>query len=248
MSEQSANNTRAQQDSNMSERPTSESPQQAPGTMSTPPGAANAPRTKLDKKPFPLMKLPAELRLQIYRACFNDLMEKKKGLSTRAGIRGLYAPLLLRSSSKVRREAAPIFYKECIGNEGSIKGGHWMLKADGCPDMIVLLKAMSASLAEYAPNVTVAIYVEALSPQWGQMPHLQYISRFAMVLLSYIRSQHGVLPQGEGQDRVSTDAATIFDDDGYQEEVGGLNIWYVPGFGLRVVGPLAGLDWSGLTL
>lgn len=190
------------------------------------------------------MKLPAELRLLIYRDCFDELIEKKKGLSDKAGICGLCAPSLLHSSSQVRREAAPIFYKECVGNEGFVKGGVWVLTADDPEDMIVRLKAMSASLAQHAPTATVAICVQIRRYK----SNFLQLSRLVVVLLSHIRTQHGVLPQNQGQDRVSTDAVTTFDYDEHHEEVGGLSVWYVQGFGVQVLGPLAALDWSGLTL
>lgn len=119
-----------------------------------------------------------------------------------------------------------------------------MLTADDPEDMIVRLKAMSASLAQHAPTAIVAICVQV---RRYETDFLQ-LSRLVMVLLSYIRSQQGVLPQNQGQDKASTDVVTTFDYDEHHEEVGGLSVWYVQGFGVQVLGPLAALDWSGLTL
>jgi hypothetical protein len=96
-------------------------------STTAPPSTADTDGTKSDNTAFPLMSLPPELRLKIYRHHFEDFHCSKGTSGTLWDDDQWNSLSLLRSSSQVRREAAPIFYKECLHNEASDSTHEWLL-------------------------------------------------------------------------------------------------------------------------
>lgn len=108
--------------------------------------------------PFPLTRLPAEIRLEIYRHCL-DAIQKYQGAHhvtcwQRGGLRFL---ALQQTSSQVRREAAPIFNREYIGNEGPNKLHYWIIRTFDEQCWILRLQAISELLGRYNPDLEVSV-------------------------------------------------------------------------------------------
>jgi hypothetical protein len=171
---------------------------------------------------------------------------------------------LLRSNSQVRREAVPVFYRECIGNAGSSRAYHWKLVTTDLDDMIGRMKALSASLTQYAPNAIVEIcadcpvdfstVVDAKSKIEAKTRyeeafklHHEQTMRFQPVLMSYMDRQVS-RPLQEDQVQNETPKSRgvgKYRSDG--EIIGEFIIRYYDRGWFRLVGPIASLDWSGLT-
>ena len=64
---------------------------------------------------------------------------------------------LLQTSSEVRRETAPIFCEECIGNQDSDKAHSWVLSTSDPKEWLFRVKALSQVLAQQSPDVEVSI-------------------------------------------------------------------------------------------
>lgn len=95
--------------------------------MATSNSASDVVHAESDKEPSSFMKLPAELRLDIYHYYFSDLRSPNNNNRTVwSKTEAEYLPLL-QTSSQVRREAASIFYEEYIGNQKSEKAHSWVL-------------------------------------------------------------------------------------------------------------------------
>jgi len=110
--------------------------------------------TERDGEPSSLIRLPPELRLEIYRHYFSDLISLK--VSTRTVWSNTAESLsLLQTGSRVRREAAPVLYEECIGNQNRAKPHSWVLETRNPQQWLLRLKAMSKSLAQQTPKVEV---------------------------------------------------------------------------------------------
>jgi hypothetical protein len=229
----------------------------------TPSSMTNTSRANSINAKSPLMKLPVELRLIVYRYYFDMLTKSKMPPCTVLPSLGVDVLSLLHSSSQIRREASPIFYKEYIGNTGPTRSYHWKLVAIDFEDMVSRLKALSASLAQNAPNATVEVRVFPPSTymtvvdvesklRLGEASRLyaEQVFPFTKALRSCIdrqinRSSHGRKLRDGIQDGELTEVARPFDDTGI------VNHFIVhQGYAnrLSVIGPLAKVDWSGLTL
>jgi len=103
------------------------------------------------------MKLPAELRLDIYHYYFSDLnCLKNSNRTVWSKAEAEFLPLL-QTSSQVRRESASVFYGEYIGNQKSDKAHCWVLSASDPKKWLFRLKALSQVLAQQSPDVEVSI-------------------------------------------------------------------------------------------
>lgn len=114
---------------------------------------------------FPFLRLPPELRQQVYRCYFDNLNDIKTDPSNRWSQYESQFLSLLRVNSQTRREACPIFYKEYIGHARSVEPHYWYFQ---CHDNIVAiekLEAISGFLAEYSPDVEFGI---SFSYEWAQ--------------------------------------------------------------------------------
>jgi hypothetical protein len=112
---------------------------------------------KSDATPFPLMKLAPELRIKIYRHYFEDFASSKGTYHTTMWTAAHQKHLsLLQSSSQVRREAAPIFYKEYLANEGSDSTHRWMLGSERLTRMQNRVEALRQFAAQYYSDVEVS--------------------------------------------------------------------------------------------
>jgi hypothetical protein len=108
---------------------------------------------KSDATPFLFMKLAPELRIKI----FEDFASSKGTYHTTMWTAAHQKHLsLLQSSSAVRREAAPIFYKEYLANEGSDSAHRWMLGSERLARMQNRVEALRQLAALYYPNVEVS--------------------------------------------------------------------------------------------
>jgi hypothetical protein len=228
----------------------------------TPSGVTNPSPTNAEDTTFPLMTLPAELRLVIYRHYFDILTRSKLEAGTALPCLGVDALSLIHSNSQVRREAAPIFYKECIGNAGFAQTPYWRLVASDFDDMVARLKTFSVSLAQNAPDAIVEILVHTVLDRATvvdaetKIRFIKYrrlyeerTERFAKVLLRYIGRNINQLSLGEqGEDAIQdgrfTDLAESFDTNGVIGRFTVTRGWFDR---LCVVGPIGELDWSGLS-
>lgn len=105
--------------------------------------------------PFPLMKLPGEMRNMIYRHYFDSFdMENMPG-----DLHKLQTCLnILHSSRAVRSEAATIFYKEYLAKSYKKAqqpgcGFYWEIRSAYGPELLRLLKAFSSSLNTYGVDL-----------------------------------------------------------------------------------------------
>jgi hypothetical protein len=125
--------------------------------MATSNSASDVVHAESDKEPSSFMKLPAELRLDIYHYYFSDLRSPNNNNRTVwSKTEAEYLPLL-QTSSQVRREAASIFYEEYIGNQKSEKAHSWVLSTGNQKEWLSRLKAMSQVLAQQGPDVEVSV-------------------------------------------------------------------------------------------
>lgn len=109
--------------------------------------------------PFPLMKLPPELRMNIYRQYFSATPR----ISVKSRITTLGSVFcLLHANSQVRLETAPIFYNELLGSADSIAPRCWGLDTrDGRGSKLVKrLNAITQSVAVYGTDIELAFACE----------------------------------------------------------------------------------------
>lgn len=87
-----------------------EPPKQPASTMAASQSASDVVHAVSDEGPVSFMRLPAELRLDIYHYYFSDLScLKRNNRTVWSKAEAKFLPLL-QTSSEVRRETAPIFY------------------------------------------------------------------------------------------------------------------------------------------
>lgn len=225
-----------------------ESPNQPASTIATSTSAPDPVHAEFDGATFSLMRLPPEIRLEIYRHYFSDFHGSKRSTRTIWSKKSLS---LLQTSSQVRREAAPIFYEECIGNQTFDKAHSWVLITSDPLHWVSRLKAMSKMLAQQNPQAEVVIrLLHGISSP--NRPHLKTDTvlkglRLANTICDYLRlleSSDRRLTHTEakgGQPQPVGFAATIGD--------------FVVAYSysptrkeerLSLRGPLARFDWSGL--
>jgi hypothetical protein len=143
------------------EKPSLHSSNSANDSTTTSPNTASPAMdcTKSDATTFPLMKLPPELRLKVYRHHFEDFMCSEITGCTTWDDDHWISLSLLRSSSQVRRETALIFYKECMPNKVFRSTHDWVLV--GHPTQLQdRVEALSQLLAQYNADVeTCTLYI-----------------------------------------------------------------------------------------
>jgi hypothetical protein len=211
----------------------------------TPTSAPDPVHAESEGNLFPLMRLPPEIRLEIYRHYFHSSKRSTRTILSKGSLS------LLQTSSQVRREAAPIFYEECIVNQNSDKAHSWVLITSDPQHWVSHLKAMSEMLAEQNPQAEVVIRLlhGVSSPQRLRLKTNAILEglRLANTICDYLRllkSSDRRLTHTEakgGQPQPVGFAATIGD--------------FVVAYSysptrkegrLSLRGPLAKFDWSGL--
>lgn len=145
--------------------------------MTDPPCSDSA----INATPFPFMKLPAELRQQVYDCYLEDIgvMDKTKqrfwfdrilddkhqplaSIPRRAFPLDVLRPYLslLHSSTKIRSEAAPIFYKDHIGSPEI----PLVIRCDFCSEWglrpLSRMEKFSSSVATYNTDATLTIWFD----------------------------------------------------------------------------------------
>jgi hypothetical protein len=137
------------------------------------------------------MKLPVELRLDIYHYYFSDLScLKNSNRTVWSKAEAEFLPLL-QTSSQVRRESASVFYKECIGNHKSEKAHSWVLSMSDPQEWLSRLKAISQVLAQQSPDVEVSIRLtRRLSTSQSKLSFLALRTRLSLGTSSPFRALH----------------------------------------------------------
>ena len=127
------------------------------------------------------MKLPAELRLDIYHYYFSDLRPPNNNNRTVWSKTEAECLPLLQTSSQVRREAASIFYEEYIGNQKSEKAHSWVLSTSDQQLWLSRVKAMSKVLAQQGPDVEVSVRLtHRVSTSESKLPFLALRTRLGL--------------------------------------------------------------------
>lgn len=174
--------------------------------------------------PFRLMDLPAELRNNIYRQHFSELSALKPKTGAFWDKTGAAFLSILQASHQVRREAAPIFYQEYIGNAGDEDEKPWIFESYSVLDMLKTLLAISKQLKEHGPDTRVSINC-SLSGKRSDMWKLAK----AVYELSGVEDGQGIFSRSE------------------RFTVGYYNQFYADGKTFLLEGPIGQVDWSGLS-
>lgn len=227
-----------------------DSSKQPTAAMTTPPNARNISCAEGNGLFFPLMKLSAEIRLEIYRHYLDGIYEYQIADRVNHWYRTCRRFLALQqSSSQVRREAAPIFYKETFGS----KLHHWVLKTYNLQRWILRLQAMSQLLGQYNPDLQVSIECENT---WVESPSrpFEILSFVNRRVWGFVNLQ---LPRSRREKRirklVSRECKSHSEEQvGFEETMGDFVVHYSSEpysywtEKLFIQGPLAKVDWSGL--
>lgn len=241
---------------------------QPASTMATSNSAPKVVHTESDEEPASFKKLPAELRLDIYRHYFSDLYSQKRSNRT-VWSKETHTLSLLQTSSQVRREAAPIFYKEFIGNHNSDRAQAWVLSTSNLQEWLSRLKAMSQLLAQQSPDVEVSIRLtrdistvksnklfSALRTRLGLRTHTRFGAlHFANILCDYLaRGLHGSSKRSHLHKAINQQVKCGWlPRCCFTETINGFLVAYNYSPDQReerlvLKGPLAKVDWSGLVL
>lgn len=246
--------------------------------MANPPSNSNV--TTTDDAPFTIMKLAPELRLIVYHYYFEDVRSNSETSATCHGmtknweaglpscIPKVNTPIstlspylnLLHSSIKVRGEAAPVFYKDYVGDAdlsftiGSRDGDY-----ANTPTRMASLKAFCTSLAIYNPNMNfvyrlgdTAFFTRPYMAVRLYLKALQFHARiggYAMMAkgstIALLRNPYEKKNFERAMDGMSRVAGFEF---GYELDTH--ELWAeVPTTGALVIyGPIAKIDWSGFQL
>jgi hypothetical protein len=158
----------------------------------TPKNIGNSAMT-LPFMPFPLMRLPGELRNQIYREYLNSVTENNsKGTNdiNKSPHKLQLCLNILHANREVRAEAVSIFYKEYVGTPSGQSRSfsipaelpyHWEITGNSQTAQIQRLAHFCTSLAEHkTTDVNIALRIEGASPREAVSP------RFADVLTNYM--------------------------------------------------------------
>lgn len=124
----------------MPDQATCKSPNYPVDATSAPPSVTSDIAAPAYEAPFRFMDLSAELRNIIYRQCFDELANKKMQRSRnnnhfghRNGCdwpeNGCEYTSILHSSHQVRKEAAPILYREYVGDVHQKDQSYWIFRA-----------------------------------------------------------------------------------------------------------------------
>lgn len=170
---------------------TAESPKQFASTMALLNSASDAAHAESDEEPASFMKLPTELRLEIYHYYFSDLSSPKKMNRTVWSKSEVELLPLLQTSSQIRREAASVFYEEYIGNQKFDKAHSWVISTRDPKEWLFRLKAMSQVLAQQSPDVEVSIQLtRRLSTSEAKLSFLALRTRLGLGTNSPFRALH----------------------------------------------------------
>jgi hypothetical protein len=223
----------------------------------------------LPSMPFPLMRLPGEMRNQIYREYFNSVTENNSiGINDINKSPHKLQPCLniLHASREVRSEAVSIFYKEYIGTPSGepkslsvpVKNPyHWEITGSSQTAQVQRLADFCTSLAEHkTTDINVAVRIEGASPREAVSP------RFADVLTKYMVCSLGGVGKKSSRVRVDSiwqrvkaeiigtnqDMAVLIMTRTFQKgefemvyHYDRLSNWEF----ITLVGPLAKIDWRG---
>lgn len=215
-------NMLVQSSTDISDRATHNSPDNPLNEMS-PRSDATAGTATQPEAPFRFMDLPAELRNNIYRHYFSELPKLKFinwSVWPEAGAEFLS---ILHSSRQVRREAAPIFYQEYIGNAGDEDENPWSFASCNVLGMLKTLLAISQQLKEYSPDTRVRIEC-----------HLDDEGSNMWVIANAIRELSGVQ---DGPNALSNSGRFA---------VGHWTEYFADSESLMLRGPVGQIDWSSL--
>ena len=147
-------------------------------------GTTDSKTTPKPPSPFPLTRLPGELRNTIYREYFNSVNTWDKG-RTNDRLHAVQPCLnILHTSRQVRSEAASIFYEEYVGNPGGQPNSltvppatryHWEITGNSKKAQIRRMAIFCQSLAEnktldvnVALRFDVSSLSEPLSPRFAE--------------------------------------------------------------------------------
>ena len=154
---QPSKETPIQPDNNMPDQATCKSEDRLVDDTSAPSNVTSDMAAPPNDATFRLMDLPGELRNNIYRHYFDELANEKQKRSNYWPENGVDFMAILHSSSQIRKEAAPIFYKEYIGNLDKKDKRYWVLKSTRTVEMCDKLLAISRSLEEYSPSTKIEV-------------------------------------------------------------------------------------------
>lgn len=149
--------TPMQSDNNMPDQATCKSKDRLVEDTSAPSNVTSDTAAPPHEATFRLMDLPAEIRNNIYRSFFDELANEKEKRANYWPANGVDFLAILHSSSHIRREAAPIFYQEYIGNLNKGDTRYWVLKSNRTVEMCDKLLAISRSLEEYSPSTEIKV-------------------------------------------------------------------------------------------
>jgi hypothetical protein len=148
--------TESQPTDKMSDQSVQKPALQPADSTTAPPSTADTDGAKSDNTAFPLMNLPPELRVKIYRHHFEDFICSKEFICTVWTANRQKFLFLLQSSSQVRREAAPIFYKESLPNKDLRTKHRYMLVNEPDVRRQDRVEALRELAVQYDPDVEVS--------------------------------------------------------------------------------------------
>ena len=246
-----------------------EPPKQPASTMAASRSASDVVHVVSDEGPVSFMRLPAELRLDIYHYYFSDLScLERNNRTVWSKAEAKFLPLL-QTSSEVRRETAPIFYEECIGNQNSDKAHSWVLSTSDSKEWLFRLKALSRVLAQQSPDVEVSIrFTHSISTLESKLSCLALRTRLGLGTRSSFRALQlanalcDYLARGLPNPSRRTNLHNRINENVktgwlprccFTETIDGLLVAYnysptQKEERLSLKGPLAKVDWSGLVL
>lgn len=157
-------------------------------------------------QPFPLVKLPPELRTSIYHYYFSDI---RRQYCDAMSITTISDHLnLLQSNGEVRREAASIFYKDYMCKTDGDELSFWSLSIDWRSEILTRIKFVMQSLTKYDTSAKIDIECKT------SFPYIHLDANFVDALLAHIGSQvSSTVPRSAFQ----VYADHIVDEDNYNE-------------------------------
>jgi hypothetical protein len=229
--------------------------------------------TTQPQTPFPLMRLPGELRNQIYREYFNTASSTQDTWTRSDHLDALQPCLpILHANSQLRSEAASIFYQEYVSEPNSSKphllsysdeiAQEWEITGLSNEARMRRLALFCQSMAEHeATDVNIALKLEGKASEAIPPHYVEVLSNFMVCCLCGGQQESQVLVSSNWQ-RIKAEvlslavgtAPTTDESKGFliltrtfQDYAFEMNYYYdrtTDREYLTLVGPLAKIDWS----